>query len=208
MTEHLCVTCARLFVSAPVRYYERPNVCQGCRDRLRQLLAELVDVYAQLDLERLRGHGQRVAGSREPPLPLRIDVLDLLHDVPALLDSWARDWQTYTWALLPVPTVTSLTSWLSVRLEWACNSHPAIDDFAGELHAVIGTVRSAAGLTKPRPEQLDIPCRRKTCDQLTLWRYPGDDRVYCHNPDCQAVYTAADFQHWCQLLTAWPVVAA
>src|SRR6266487_4675277 len=94
----------------------------------------------------------RVAGSRERGVPVRLDLLgrpdtrcvsDPNHDqtgpIPAaaVLDSWCRDWITYDWcggSYLPEPTIENLADWLRVRLEDALDQHPAIEEFAGEIH--------------------------------------------------------------------------
>jgi len=101
VTEHLCVIDQR-------RQYERAAVCNGCRTWLDRTLVEIVELYALLPANLLPGqaHGQRVSGSREAPLPLRVDPLDLMmpaatgavHDemvpsyviVPVEVDIWLR----------------------------------------------------------------------------------------------------------------------
>jgi hypothetical protein len=116
-----------------------------------------------------------------------------------VLDSWARDWQTYRWETLPEPAVSSLTRWLSDRLEWACDQHPAVDDFADELRALVSRVRSAAGLTRPRAEvKWGIPCR--DCEQVALYRWPGSDYIECGN--CPVLMTGAEYDRWTQLISA------
>jgi hypothetical protein len=242
-------------------------VCQGCRSRLRSMLAELVENYAQVELVKGSNGGAKVSGSRTPPLPLAVTGLDLtlpphggvqddlvkLYEavevevtvwqrpvlpttakeyptgpmtvrqtrrardangwlaygpsgdqvgdpsVASVLDSWARDWQTYAWALLPSPTVSSLTQWLTERLEWACDSHPAVDDFAAELRELTSRVRSAAGLTRPRAElKLGVPCRE--CEKVTLYRWPGSDYVECGS--CTVLMTPDEYLRWTQLISA------
>lgn len=265
VTEHLCVTCSALRPGDP-RVYERPNVCQGCRSRLRSLLSELLDAYAQVELVKGSSAGAKVSGSRTPPLPLSVGGLDLTlpphgtveddlvplyeavevemavwtrpvrpteaeeygtetvvmrqtrrarHNgykaygpsgdqiggpsVVSVLDSWARDWQTYAWVILPDPTVSALTRWLGDRLEWACDHHPAVDDFADELRTITATVRAAAGLTRPTAElKLGVPCR--DCERLTLFRWPGSDYVECGS--CPVLMTPAEYTRWTQLISA------
>ena len=265
MTEHLCCVCPQLRPGDP-RVYERAQVCGGCRSRLRSLLAELVDTYAQVELVKGSTGGAKVSGSRTPPLPLAVTSLDLtlpphggvqddlvpLYEavevevtvwsrpvrpteadeygteqlvvrqtrrarvngwkaygpsgdqvgdpsVASVLDSWARDWQTYAWALLPDPTVSSLSQWLTERLEWACDQHPAVDDFASELRELTSRVRSAAGLTRPKAElKLGVPCRE--CERVTLYRWPGSDYVECGS--CPVLMTAEEYTRWTQLIGA------
>jgi hypothetical protein len=106
VTEHLCVVCPRLR-DGEARIWERHCVCEGCRSRVRTLLAELAENYLLLEdtystllnagewedeLDRVhvdpvalhtpagpvfRSNAERVSGSRTPPLPLAVDPLDL-----------------------------------------------------------------------------------------------------------------------------------
>jgi len=216
MTEHQCIACPQLRAGEP-RIYERAQACEGCRSRLRSLLAELLEAYSQLELVKGSTAGARVSGSRTPPLPLAVTALDLtmparvcvVRDtdgdqvghpgVASVLDSWARDWQTYRPELLPSPNVSSLTGWLTDRLEWACDQHPAIDDFAAELRSLVGVVRAAAGLTRPKAEvKFGVPCR--DCERVTLFRWPGSDYVECGS--CPVLMTPEDYLRWTQLISA------
>lgn len=263
MSEHLCEVCPQLRPGDP-RIYERANVCDGCRSRLRALLTELVEHYAAVRLTKPSGGGAKVSGSRTPPLPLAVDALDVTmparhtsvsddlvplyetvevtvsvwdrpdptvawytkHDliarqrrrqrdhrgilayglsgdqvgepsVPAVLDSWATDWQSYEWSTLPVPTVPALAGWLKARLEWACDEHPAIGDFAAELAGLVARIRPLA----PRAElKRGVPCRE--CDKVTLYRWPGSDYVECGS--CPVLMTPEEYDRWIQLI-AMPV---
>lgn len=218
MSEHRCVTCPQIRAGEP-RIYERANVCEGCRSRLAQLLHEIMAMHAVLPamLQPGQSQGQRVSGSREAPLPLRVDPLDLtlparagtIHDplgdqighqsVATILDSWARDWRDTLDGDRPAgPTVPELVTWLAIRLPWACNQHPAIDEFARELRQLHRTLRIVTGLHEIRPEHLDVPCRR--CDLLDLHRLPGEDRVECGS--CGDLLTEDEYRRWCGLLAA------
>lgn len=288
--EHLCVVCPQLRAGEP-RIYERRMVCEGCRSRLRSMLAEVAELYADLSLEKGSAGGAKISGSRTPPLPLAVSALDLTltphrsgvsddlvplferrettvkvydrtvprqrcgcdaceqtraqavkdgrpdptrpyvmaHEAPlvevtlserqrkrdangwlaygpsgdqvgdvsapALLDSWARDWQTYEWALLPPPTVDSLTGWLTDRLEDACDRHPAIDDFAAELNELLRRLRPHG----PRAElKIGVPCRE--CEAVTLFRWPGSDYIECGS--CTLLMTPEEYERWIQLIAA------
>lgn len=261
MAEHLCVVCPQLRFGEP-RVYERANVCEGCRSRLRTLLGETVEYYALLDLEKGSAAGDRVSGSRTAPLPLVATTLDLTMparlqsvqddlvpqyervevevevwrpaqpdveeyeldkllithrrrkrdgngwlaygpsgdqvgdvSVLAMLESWARDWQTYAWAFLPEPTVSSLVAWLTERLTWACDHHPAVDDFASELREKVSALRPHG----PRAElKKGVPCRE--CERVTLFRWPGSDFIECGS--CPCLMTPEEYLRWTQLISA------
>jgi len=269
-------------------------VCDVDRDWLDRVLGEIVELYALLPEQLAPGQaaGPRVSGSREAPLPLRVDPLDLtmparqtavsddlvpqyetIHvevlvygrpepkrcDCPAceqtraqaradglpdptgpgpvgkcgwrkvtmaqrvrrrddrgilayglsgdqqgepsvagVLETWARDWQGYRWALLPEPTVEALAWWLSVRLDWACEHHPAVDEFAAEVFALAATLRRTCGMVDPLPELLDAPCAR--CDNTSLHRLPGEDRVECGV--CGRLMTEDEYRRYVGLVVA------
>lgn len=216
--EHLCVIDQK-------RHYDRAQVCEPCRRRLDSILHDIATLWPHIPAAMhpgSNGAGQRVSGSREAPLPLRVDVLDLT--MPAreptptpqarrwpedhtgamsaatVLDQWARDWLSYgAPGRLPEPDVGPLVSWLRVRLEWACDHHPAIDEFAGELRDLLSTLRRTVGGTSPKPQRCDgVPCRR--CDLLTLFRLvDGSGDIECGNPACRAIMRADEYATWCRL---------
>lgn len=181
-----CVVCQK-------RQPYRPMVCDGDRLRLARDLRELPDLYALLPsvLAPQDSAGEKVSGSREAPIPVDVDVVDLLGDarqpepsaaarvhpddaighlsVASTLDQWVRDWRDHRGKgeRLPTPTVASLTGWLLVRLDDACDTHPAVDDFAEELKRLMTALRSALRLRR-HIERLPAPC--PTCDKVALYR--------------------------------------
>lgn len=161
----------------------------------------------------------RVSGSPEDQLPARYNeagagsmrvrndrgqALDQVGDPPpaVLLDSWARDWQTYLHDDLPPATVAHLCRWFTARLDWALRSHPAMDDFHAEINTMHARLWTEAGRHDARPELcVGVPCRR--CDLLSLWRNTdGSGDVECHNPDCRTLYRADEYREWLRLVTA------
>lgn len=157
----------------------------------------------------------RVTGSREAPVPANLDAIDLtlapgpgvIHDpyrdqtgmiaVAAMLDQWARDWRDeMAFAQsLPVPTVPELARWLSDRVEWACDRHPAVDEFANEMGRLRAILRGVLGLTEPPAEFCDgIVCRK--CDRYALYR--ENDYVECDH--CGLLYSETEYREWVGLL--------
>lgn len=223
MTEHRCCVCPQLRPGEP-RHYERPHVCDGCRARLAALLTEVGDNTALLPRELTPGASseQRVSGSREAPLPFRVDALDLLmpahtgtvHDthgdqigylsVATILNLWARDWCDVRGRgeRHPPPVVVELVAWLGNRTEWACDHHGAVDEYAAELSTLARVLRHIVEPTDPRPQLCHgVPCRR--CDLLSLYRSTdGTGDVECHNPECRTMYRAEDYHRWTALLAA------
>lgn len=183
-----CIVCQR-------RQPYRPNVCDGDRRRLDHQLRELPDLYVLLPaaLEAGDGDRERVSGTRVAPIPLSLDVVDLIGmarqpnptdearkhpedqtgglSVASVLDQWVREWREVRskGEGLPAPTVPNLAHWLRMRLEWACDQHLAIDEFAFELRGLMSTIRSALTLRR-HVDRLPAPCPNPECDMLTLHR--------------------------------------
>lgn len=84
MTKLVCTICARNLDSPGM-------ACDSCRRRLDSTLVEIGNLHAELPdhLERGQTNGQRVSGSREAPLPLRVEPLDL--SMPARAGSVVDD---------------------------------------------------------------------------------------------------------------------
>ncbi len=230
MTDHVevrCVVCPQLHSRAP-RHYERAQVCEPCRARLAQTLTDIGRGHGDLPqhLERGAGFGQYVRGGEvEAPLPFREDVWDLLlpvrptpnvvglddllcqigHvSVATLLDSWIRDWchlRGKSERGRP-GYVSAMVVWLGNRLEWACDHHPAVDEFASEINGLWSVMRRYVGVDEPRPTPCrGVPCRR--CDLKTLARLAdGSGDVECQNAACRTVYRADEYTRWVRLVAA------
>lgn len=191
----LCVVCSQV---EP----DNPPVCTRDRQRLAQALWELRDLHALLPFALVPGQGARQPGhvqQVEAPLPLRDTALDLTgrvatygfrdsvqdyhgdqighQPVVAILDGWARDWSAIREdEELPDPTVDALVSWLSRRLGWALDVHPAIDDFAHELTVTLYICRTVIKVSR-RPIYSDEACPR--CGTAALRRQSGDPSWRC-----------------------------
>lgn len=218
MTQPLiCVICQR-------REVRTGMVCDPDRTRLARTLDEIVELYALLPEQLAPGQsaGERVSGSREAPLPLRVDPLDLTMPAPtgrqlwtavsdklgdqighlsvaSILDSWVRDWRGSIAASgNPGTTVVELAGWLRIWLEAACQDHPAIDEFGIEMFALAAALRRTCGLVEPLPALLDAVCAR--CDNLSLHRLPGEDRIECGV--CGRRLTEDEYGQWTKMLVA------
>ena len=220
-----CVLCPRLRSRSPARFYHRANVCDSCRAHLRALVCEVADCYALLpdSLERGGSGGQKVRGGEvEAALPFREDVWDLLlpvrripirafltdqigySSVATVLDSWADDWCDHRGKgeVGPVSDVVTMVGWMVERVEWACDQHPAVDEFAGEIRDLVSALRRYVGRDQPRPQPcVGVPCRR--CDLKTLARLAdGSGDIECQNPACRTLYRPDEYQRWTRLVAA------
>ncbi|GAA0738662.1 hypothetical protein Drose_04295 [Dactylosporangium roseum] len=196
-----------------------PQLCGVCRSRFRTWLVEIPDLHAQLLAEEPSGiagqrAGGRVSGSKERPLPIRVDPLDLTgparhvwllgedqvgyESVASVLDFWVRDWREARGGLerLPEPSVPVLAAWLLRRADDAMDAHPAVDECFEDVRRVHGALRAQLGLVDPRPEYLDgVPCKR--CGAATLWRVPGSDYASeCAIPTCKGLLTEDEYAAW------------
>lgn len=191
----LCVVCE-------LRELERGLVCAGDERTLDERLGRLVELHALLPFALAPGSGgaEKVSGSRDAPLGVRVDVLDQLigtvdreldaiHDrdrdqtgvVPLVswLDQNVRAWAEYAphgSTRLPPPTVSSLTGWLRSRLPWACQTYPGMPDFAAELATYKRHLERALGQDL-RPTRYETPC--PYCHVRLLFRKAGGDYIEC-----------------------------
>jgi hypothetical protein len=185
-------------------------------------LREIPDLYADLlardDVLRSSGGFGWVSGTHEAPVPIRVDATDLTmparrgavvdadHDqighlpVAAVLDSWADDWRMHRrrGEGPPEPTVPTLCRWLGDRLEDACDDHPAIGDFADELRSIRSVLYGVLGLNDVPDVKHGVRCR--SCDALTLIRFPGGDFTECTT--CGLLLSADEYATWTALLAA------
>jgi ribosomal protein L37AE/L43A len=206
-----CPVCAK----REARY---PQVCDVCRARLASQLWELSDLYSIASAALIPGSraGQRVSGSRERGLPLSAGVMDLLTPVIRLggwpvdstrdivgdqtgrvpvavvLDSWVRDWIDVRAMreARPQPVVADMRQWLVNRLGWACDHHPAVDEFADEITCELFALRAVLNVSR-RKIRLKEPC--PSCGMvLSLVRDPGGGKIV----ECQNCGEAWDDPVW------------
>lgn len=217
----ICVLCQR-------RETERAQACDPCRLWLPTVLRDIGELHTTLDVTARTGAaGPRVSGSREAPVPLALDVLDLtaaarlgsrgphargvLGDddqighlsVATELEFWVIDWigARDKSEHRPEPTVTVMIGWLGDRLDDACDDHPAVDEFAADMRTLRAVLRRANGDLPQRPEPLvGVPC--SGCDQAALYRDPGSQwRAECGG--CGKLYSEDEYERWTGLLASW-----
>ncbi|WP_084961448.1 hypothetical protein [Thermoactinospora rubra] len=171
-------------------------ICLVGKSRLRRDFSDLPTVARWLAAHIAPGTtgGERVSGSREAPVPVRLDVLSMLHHVhdpgrdqtgppsiPATLKSWIRLICEHRGLGYPMlPDIAAMCSWLLTHVEWAA-ARPWIGDFMDE---VAGLRRAAHGLVPwsvAVEPIVDVPCPK--CDLRALFRTAGSDWIECDDDE-------------------------
>lgn len=156
-------------------------VCVRCVERVDKQLEEILDLVARAGyVENLApgrsgdaGHGPR----REPPAPLRIDVLDLDcgYDVLTALEAWERDWR-HSFGLVPYGdasesrlqgsrshetvervTLVGVVGFLRSWGPTAATRHPGFDEYAHDVAHVLRRAQSILGLLEDTG-RVTCPC--------------------------------------------------
>ena len=126
--------------------------------------------------------------------------------VASVLNGWVRDFAETRREVGPEPVVSLLVRYLADRLDWAFESHDAVDEFAYEVGNVVSALYSAAGLPLPRPELCEgIPCANPLCDLKTLFRQPVsyfEQPQYVECASCHRLYKLSEFDDWVKLVRA------
>ncbi|TGB13876.1 hypothetical protein [Streptomyces sp. MZ04] len=144
----VCVTpgCGRqLWVSESGRW-----ACRPCEDKTATRLTELPALFRQLDTTAALMRGARRiggggSGTKNPPIPPRLEVLDLVAPgggvaarLRAIEDSWrtALDWEIApdsdgnrifaSWRINPAEAVKRHTKFLADNLLWACGGYESV----------------------------------------------------------------------------------
>jgi hypothetical protein len=184
-------------------------ICTPC---IRTIRAWLTELPTQMIV--LRGSMQREtigspvrSGTRTPPLPGRLDTLNLIGPsapgdvtdphgdqhgplpVTAVLGAWVRIICEERRLDPPLPaTEEALAHWLDQRLSWAARQ-PWCGELRGELWDMIRAVR---GITRARPARRPVrrPCPRCLSLELT----ETDHQPYIECGQCEALWTQAELE--------------
>lgn len=205
-----CTVCAR-------RDPDYPPACGLCRRRLAARLWELRDLHALLGAALGLGQsgGERVSGSREVPVPLRLEPLDLAApadqadrvlfargalgidpeqvgslSVATILQTRCVEMAGLLEVEAPSPDVPAMVSWLSRHLSWAWADYPDVADLAGEVTTLVYSLRTLLNVSR-KPIYLKDPC--PACGRKALKRDPGGgEKVECGH--CRAVWDFDEFE--------------
>lgn len=163
-------------------------------------------------------NGAKVSGSPGRSAPIRIDPTDLTGrprhgSVPVadrspwpedqvgylsaatVLDFWVRDWADIRGEGLPAAQgVRRLSGWLLDRLDWACQSFMALDEFAEDVRKLSSALFGLAGYGAARPKLMEAAC--PGCHLLTLTQGYPDGQIECNTTDCERILTPEEYAEW------------
>jgi hypothetical protein len=162
-----CITprCGRqLWTTEAGRY-----ACRPCEDATSQRIAELPALFRQLDTtaalmrEARRPGGSSGTGSKTPPIPPRLDVLNLVGPggvaarLSAIEDAWRAvlGWTVAPWRGSPAQAVPQLAGFLGNNLLWACSSYEEVGQDIDDLRQLHGECKALVdGERKPGRVQI------------------------------------------------------
>lgn len=116
------------------------------------------------------------------------------------LEKWVDDWRTtgVPGTVLPVAEVGVMLDWLRTWLDWACDYHPGVDEFAEEMRGYRSTMRGINRLFDIPDFKHDIPCAQ--CgSQLLYQRYggPANGSLWVECGLCPRIMSPDEYDEYC-----------
>lgn len=209
------------------------TLCDGCAGAVRRALDALPGDYLSLELivDQHTRHQEKVSGSRELPVPPRLDILDLQAAIDTELSTWVEpvaealriDWDTQAvsrWR--PGPRTSRAARLLAAQVPVLLALGPVdivVPGSGGPRHATVTTrtgVEAAVCLLDHHQRarllvsggtgdaRLPVPCPR--CEGVLI-RPNGMSHVGCRS--CGSTWPEHDYQRLCLVLAEdYRVVAA
>ncbi|WP_328336761.1 hypothetical protein [Streptomyces violaceus] len=147
----------RLWVAEAGRW-----ACRPCEDATARRIAELPGLFTQLDTTAMLMKGaSRISGpsgSKTPPIPPRLDVLNLVGPggiaarLAAIEDAWRKvlGWTVAPWRGSPAEAIPKHVAFLANNLLWACSSYESVGQDIDDLRKLHGECAAlAAGEKRP-----------------------------------------------------------
>ncbi|GHG15277.1 TFIIB-type zinc finger domain-containing protein [Streptomyces filamentosus] len=143
------------------------RLCQQHVDRNLQSIAGPRGLYARLCLRTTPGKssgGPAVSGTRGSSMPPSEHVLNLVANggIVSNLESWVKDWATYGLADIGEGgrlqhRIDHAVRTLRLNLGQAALKHPALDEFAREIHSMVRQCSAVVEGEKP-PIRVRVQC--------------------------------------------------
>ncbi|NML55365.1 hypothetical protein HHL19_16475 [Streptomyces sp. R302] len=177
------------------------HVCRPCEQTVNRLLGELPALFVRLSttsalLRRVGNRSAAASGRDTPPIPGRLEVLDLTGPggaaarLQAIEDSWraALGRRIGTWAGSPAQALPVHVTFLRINLEWACEQYAAVDQDLEVIRRLHRDCTTAVSGT-PRPAHVGIgTCPARDADGALcgedLSATTAHHRIHC--PRCGA----------------------
>lgn len=179
--------------------------CQWHYDKIRADLYHLADLVTLLDVPDGKITARTRDGSDPTRRPTKVDQLSPspAHDLADEARRWATNWAeatadhlghhgpfAYNRAGILIPQLHRHINYLTANLPAISEAHYS-KDFGTEARTTTRTVELATGQDALTHRLKNDRCL--ACQQRTLTRADGSDRVSCANPDCQRVWLESEY---------------
>lgn len=160
--------------------------------QIKQVLIEAPDLYLKLDAElpkTISHHGEQVSGSKNPPCPIRLEIMTLIEELVTLLETHAAILRGYSSIRRFETVVRQDSEYLKMRLADVLSSNGG--DIGLHLLDWKERTRRALGMNR-YIEKRKAPCPQ--CDTFTLMRRDGEDTSQCKM--CHLTLTQEEYMRW------------
>lgn len=172
-------------------------VCRPCGDRTAARIAELPALFRKLDTTASLMKGAScgaspTSGSRTPPIPPRLDVLNLVSPggvtarLAAIEDAWRATlgWTVAAWRGSPRQAIPQLAAFLGNNLLWACSSYEEVGQDIDDIRRLHGECLALVN-DERRPGRVQIGNCPMNVDGELCWQpltaSAASHRVRCSN---------------------------
>lgn len=177
MTDPRCRSgkqCVRLTTDGAALTTQPGTICHGCVEEVQKCLDALPHLATALKTMKGSWGGvsyeARVTGSKEPPTPLHVGIVDLIDEI------WAVTSAAEGYKAVDLVTLTEGV------------------DRALRIRHVHAKAANAVGFDKVWQRRA-APCPE--CRMPTLGQWIGDDLIICSSQECLASFTKTEYENFC-----------